>query len=113
MTTKTVIGVYDSLAKAEKAELHLEEVQLPVGLMSLIAPSMEDGQVVGDITAHEVAEKVADTGVRLAKDQIAGYEEALKEGKLLLIVHGDGDQVARAYQALENTDNDDLVLLGE
>jgi hypothetical protein len=113
MSKKAVIGVYDSLAKAEEAELLLEEAYLPVGQISLIAPRMEDGKIEGDITARGVADVVADTGVRLGREQVDEYERVLKEGKHLLIFHGSGDQAAQAYQALEHTDNDELRLLGE
>jgi len=111
MPAKTVIGVYDSLAKAEKAELRLEEAHLPVGQMSLIAPKMEAGGVVGDFTAGNVAQALASTGVQPPKEQIAGYEQALKIGKHLLIFYGDAEQVAGAYRALGHTPHDALTLL--
>jgi ribosomal protein L9 len=97
--------------KAEKAEFRLEETHLPVGQMSVIAPKMEDGQVTGIITAHQVADALADTGVQFDAGQIEKYEQMLKEGKHLLIFAGNADQVAQAHQALEHTDNDGLKLL--
>jgi hypothetical protein len=112
MSPKAVVGIYDSLAKAEEAELVLEGVYLPVGQMSLVAPKLEDGKVEGGITARDVAKAIAGTGIRLARDQMTEYEQALDEGKLLLFFYGDGNQVAQAYQALGNTDHDDLTLLG-
>jgi len=112
MPARAVIGFYDSLAKAEEAEFRLEEAQLPVGQLSLIAPKEEAGELEGDITESEVADAVADTGLRLAKAQVDAYERLLKEGKHLLIFTGDVDQVARAYQALGHTDNDQLTILG-
>jgi hypothetical protein len=111
MSTKAVIGVYDSLAKAEKAELSLEEAQLPVGQMSLIAPKMEAGEVKGGFTVGEVANVLASTGVQLPKEQVVGYDEALLVGKHLLIFQGDAEQVAEAYRALGKTPNDKLTLL--
>ena len=111
MTSRAMIGVYDSLAKAEKAELRLEEAHLPVGQMSVIAPRMEAGEVEGDFAAGDVASAIASTGVRLPEEQIAEYEQALKMGKLLLIFHGDSAQVSEAYRALGNTPNDELTLL--
>jgi ribosomal protein L9 len=112
MSEKVVIGVYDSLAKAEAAELLLGDVHLPVGQEFLIAADMEAGKVRGNITAREVAERLADAGVPLAKEEIAGYEQALKAGKLLLVFHGDGEMVAKAHHALGNTDHEELTVLG-
>jgi hypothetical protein len=111
MSTKAVVGIYDSLAKAEKAELRLEEAHLPVGQMSLIAPRMEGGEVEGDFTVRAVANAIASTGSQPPKEQIAGYEQALKTGKHLLIFRGDAEQVAEAYHALGNTPHDELTLL--
>jgi hypothetical protein len=112
MTEKAVIGVYDSLAKAEKAELRLEEAHLPVGQMSLIAPRLEAGEVEGDITARGVAGAVVGTGVRLDEKQVDAYVRVLQEGRHLLIFVGDAEQVAQAYQVLGHTDNDELTMLG-
>jgi hypothetical protein len=111
MSSRTVIGVYDSLAKAERAELYLEDAHLPVGQMSLIAPKMEAGEVERDFTAREVAKAIASIGVQPPKERIARYEQALKTGKHLLIFHGDAEQVAEAYRALENTPHSELTLL--
>ena len=113
MSKKAVVGIYDSLAKAEEAELRLEEAYLPVGQISLIAPRMEAGEVEGDITARGVADVVGDACIQIGREQVDEYEQALQEGKSLLIFCGDADQVAQAYQALEHTDNDELTLLGE
>jgi len=112
MSNQVVIGVYDSLAKAEAAELLLGDVHLPVGQEFLISADMEAGKVHGNITARQVAEILANADVPVAKEQIAGYEQALKEGKLLLIFHGNEEMVARAYEALANTDHEELKLLG-
>ena len=112
MPTKAVVGIYDSVAKAEKAEFLLEEVHLPVGQMSLLAPRMEAGKVEGGITARDVAGAVADTGVRLDTEQIEEYQRVLKEGRALLIFHGDSDQVAKAQRALEDSDSEELTILG-
>jgi hypothetical protein len=112
MFTQAVVGVYDSLARAEKAEFRLEEAHLPVGQMTLLAPKVEDGQIAGPITAPGVAEAVAEAGVRLDGAQIMEYERQLQAGKPLVIFAGDADQAARAYRALEHTDNDELTLLG-
>jgi hypothetical protein len=112
VSTKAVVGIYESLAKAEKAEFLLEEVHLPVGQMSLFAPRMEAGEVEGDITARSVADAVADTGVRFDKGQIEEYERVLKEGRALLIFHGDSGEVARAHRALEDSDNEELTIVG-
>ena len=111
MSATAVVGIYDSYAEAEKAEIRLEEAHLPVGQMSVIAPRMDDGEVEGDITARGVANTLASTGIRPAGEQIAGYEQALKTGKHLLIFHGDAEQVAEAYRALRNTVHDRLTLL--
>ena len=111
MSSRTVIGVYDGLAKAEKAELRLEEAHLPMGQMSLLAPRMEAGEVEGDFTAREVAKAIASTGIKPPKEQAAGYEQALKTGKHLLIFRGDAEQVAEAYRSLKNTPHDELTLL--
>jgi hypothetical protein len=111
MSKKAIVGVYDSQAKAERAELLLEEAYLPVGQISLIVPRMEAGEVEGDITARGMAAAVADTGVRLGAAQIDECERMLQEGKSLLIFYGDADQVAQAYQALEHTDNYELTML--
>jgi hypothetical protein len=111
MSAKAVIGVYDSLAKAEKAELRLEEAHLPVGQMSLIAPRMEAGEVVGEFTAPGVAKVIASAGVKPPEEQIAGYEQALETGKHLVIFHGDAEQVAEAYRAMGSEPNDELALL--
>jgi ribosomal protein L9 len=112
MSEKAVIGVYDSLSKAEAAELLLGDVHLPVGQEFLVAADMEAGKVHGNITAREVANALADTGVPLAKEDITGYEQALKAGKLLLIFHGDEGMVTKAYDALGNTDHEELTVLG-
>jgi ribosomal protein L9 len=112
MSKRAVIGVYDNLEEAEAAELLLGDVQLPVGQEFLVAADMEAGRVHGNITAREVAEKLADADVPLTKEEIVGYEEALKAGKLLLIFHGDEEMVTKAYDALGNTDCEDLTLLG-
>jgi hypothetical protein len=111
MSKKAVTGVYDSLANAEAAELLLGDVHLPVGQEFLISAQMEAGKAHGNITARQVAEAMAGAGVPLAKEQIAGYEQALRAGKLLLIFHGDDQMVAKAYHALGDTDNDELVVL--
>jgi len=110
MIARAMIGVYDSLAEAEKAELHLEEAYLPVGQMSLIAARMEGGEVKEDLAARDVADAIASTDVRPSKKQIAGYKQALSTGKYLLIFNGDAEQVASAYRALRNTPNDQLAL---
>jgi len=112
MSTKAVVGIYGSLAKAEKAEFLVEEAHLPVGQMSLFAARTEDGKVEGDITPRAVADAVADTGVRLDTDQIEEYEQILKEGKALLIFRGDSGQVARAHRALEHSDSEELTIVG-
>jgi hypothetical protein len=112
VATKAVVAIYESLDKAEKAEFLLEEVHLPVGQMSLFAPRMEDGEVEGDITARAVADAVADTGVRLDTEQLEEYERVLKQGWTLLIFHGDSDQVAKAQRALEDSDSEELTLVG-
>ena len=52
MPAETVIGVYNSLAEAEKAELRLEEAHLPVGQLPLIAARMEGGEVKGNFAAR-------------------------------------------------------------
>ena len=111
MSKKAVIGIYDSLAKAEESEFRLEEAYLPVGQISLIAPRMEAGEVEGDITARSVADVVGDACIPIGREQVDEYEQALQAGKVLLIFCGDADQVAQAYQALEHTDNDDLTML--
>ena len=111
MSTTAVVGIYDSYAEAETAEFRLEEAHLPVGQMSVIAPRMEDGKVEGDISARGVANTIASTGVRPSREQIAGYEQALRTGKHLLIFQGDAEQVAEAYRALGNTAHDELALL--
>jgi hypothetical protein len=111
MPSRSVIGVNDSLAKAEKAELRLEETHLPVGQTSVIAPKMEAGEVEGDFTAGQVAKAMASIGVQPRKEQIAGYDQALKTGKHLLIFRGDAEQAAEAYHALENTPHEELTLL--
>ena len=103
--------VYDSLAKAEAAELRLGDVQLPVGQEYLVAVNMEAGKVRGNMAARDVADTLADAGVPLAKEEIVGYEQALKAGKLLLIFHGDEEMVTKAYHALGNTDNDEPKVL--
>lgn len=112
MLEKVVIGVYRSLAKAERAELLLGDIHLPVGQTSLFSAEVEAGSVHGNITAREVAQTLAGAGVQPTKEQIVGYEQALKEGKLLLLFRGDAEQVAKARHALWNTDNDELVVLG-
>jgi hypothetical protein len=112
MVKKAVIGIYDSLTKAEEAELLLGDVHLPMGQVSLIAPRMEAGEVHGDITAREVAETVATSGVQLSKEQAAEYEQALKEGKPLLVFYGDEKMVAKAYRALKNSEDVELTVLG-
>jgi hypothetical protein len=113
VSQKAVIGVYDSLAKAERAELHLGDVHLPVGQEYLVSGDMEARQVHGNITARGVAKALAEAGVPFAKERIAEYEEALEAGKLLLVFHGDEEMVAKAYHALGNTDNDELTVLGD
>ena len=112
MSKKAVIGVYNSLAKAEAAELLLGDVHLPVGQEFLVSADMEAGKVHGNITAREVAEAVGGAGIPLAKEQIAEYEGALKAGKLLLIFYGDEEMVAKAYDALGNADREELTVLG-
>ena len=111
MTSRSVIGVYDSLSKAEKAELRLEETHLPVGQMSLIAPKTEAGEVKDDFASGQVASALASAGARPSREQIAGYEQALKAGKHLLIFHGDPKHVTEAYHALEDTSADELTSL--
>jgi hypothetical protein len=54
---------------------------------------------------------MASIGVQPRKEQIAGYEQALKTGKHLLIFRGDAEQAAEAYHALENKPHDELTLL--
>ena len=112
MSRKVVIGVYDSLGRAEAAELLLGDVHLPVGQEFLVAADMEAGNFQGNITAREVAETLADAGVPLAQEEIVGYEEALKAGKVLLIFHGNEKMVTKAYDTLGNTDQEGLTLLG-
>jgi hypothetical protein len=106
-----VICVYDSLAQAERAEMHLEEVQLPVGQMSVFAVVTEAEKDSGNITAREVAETLAASGIQLGQEQIARYEQALNQGKLLLLFRGSPEQVAQADHVLENTDADGLAIL--
>jgi len=113
MSTKALISVYDSLSKAEAAELLLGDLHLPVGQEYLVSADVEARQVHGNITAREVADALADAGVQLANERVAEYEEALKEGKLLLVFHGDEEMVTKAYHALGNTDNDELTVLGD
>jgi hypothetical protein len=112
MSNKVVIGVYDSLAKAEVAELLLGDVHLPVGEEYLISADMEAGRVHGHITERGVADAVADAGVSLTKERSIEYEQLLQAGKLLLIFYGDDETVTKAYQALEGTDHEGLTLLG-
>jgi ribosomal protein L9 len=112
ISKKAVIGVYDSLAKAQAAELLLGEVHLPVGQEYLVSADMEGGKVHGNVTACQVAEALASAGVPPTKEQIAGYEQALKAGRLLLIFHGDEEMVTKAYDELGNTDHEELALLG-
>ena len=111
MSKKVVIGVYDSLAKAEEAELLLEEAHLPVGQMSLLDPNTEAQKVYGRITTREVDETLATSGIHPAEEQIAGYGQLLNEGKFLLVFRGDANQAVKAYRALGSTDNDDLKAL--
>ena len=111
MSRKVVIGVYDSLGRAEAAELLLGDVHLPVGQEYLVSANMEAGKVQGNITAREVVDALAGAGVPLSNEQITEYEEALKAGKLLLVFHGDEGMVTRAYDALGNTDHGELTLL--
>ncbi|MGD2041362.1 MAG: hypothetical protein PVH11_11080 [Anaerolineae bacterium] len=106
-----VIGIYDSLAQAERAEMHLEEAQLPVGQMSMLAVDTEAEKDKGNITAHEVAETLTASGIQLGQKQIARYEQALDGGKLLLIFRGNAEQVAKADHVLGNTDADGLAIL--
>lgn len=112
MSKKAVIGVYDNLAKAEAAELLVGDVHLPVGQGYLVAADREAHQVQGNITAREVTSALADTGVPLAEEQIAEYEKVLKSGKLLLVFYGDEEMVTKAYDALGNTDHEELTVLG-
>jgi tRNA A58 N-methylase Trm61 len=112
VSTNAVIGIYENLARAEKAELRLEEAYLPVGQMTLIAPEMEDGEVTGAITARQAADVLASSGVQFGPEQVDKYEQVLQKGKHLLIFSGNVNQVAQAHQALEHTDNDELTLLG-
>jgi hypothetical protein len=113
MSEKIVIGVYDSLNKAERAELRLGDVHLPVSDVFLVTADVDAGKARGKITAPEVAEAVADAGVALAQEQLTEYQEALKAGKHLLVFHGDEEEVAKAYRTLEDTDADELQMLGE
>lgn len=113
MSEKAVIGVYDSLAKAEAAELRLGDMHLPVGQEYLVSADIEARRVQGNITAREVASALADAGVPLTEDQIAEYEEVLKAGKLLLVFHGGEEMVAKAYHALGNTDSGELTVIGD
>ena len=110
---KVVIGVYDSLAKAEEAELRLEEMHQPVGQMSLFAQNSEEGQSDRTIMLHDVTSIVTGTGVQLARDQIAEYQQALRNGKILLVFRGDSEEVAQAYEALGRAETGDLSVLGE
>lgn len=108
---KAVIGIYDSLAKAEEAELLLEEVHLPVGQMSVLDPNMEAQEVYGRITTREVAETLAASGIHLAEEQLARYRQALNEGKFLLVFRGDANQAVKAFRVMGSSDNDDLKVL--
>ena len=111
MSKKVVIGIYDSLSKAEEAELLLEEMHLPVGQMSVLDPNMEAQEIYGRITTREVAETLEASGIHLAEKQIAGYGQLLNAGKFLLVFRGDANQAFKAYRAMGSTDNDDLKLL--
>jgi hypothetical protein len=108
-----VIGVYDSLAQAERAEMHLEEAQLPVGQISVFVVDTEGENSNGNrnITAPEIAETLAASGIQLGQEQVARYEQALDGGKLLLIFRGNAEQVAKAKHVLGNTNADELAIV--
>jgi hypothetical protein len=112
MSKKAVIGVYDSLAKAEAAELLLGDMSLPVGQEFLVSAQMEARQVQGNVTARDVAKALSSAGIPFGEERIAEYEEILQAGKLLLVFHGDDETVTKAYHALENTEHQELELLG-
>jgi hypothetical protein len=112
MTKKVVIGVYNGLARAEDAELRLEEAHLPVGQMSLFAQNPEEEQSDRTVMQHDITSIVAGTGVQLARDQIAGYQQVLRNGKILLVFRGDAEEVAQAYEALGRSENEDLSVMG-
>lgn len=111
MSNKAVIGVYESLARAEAAELHLGDVDLPVGQEFLVSAKMEARRVQGKVTARDVA-KALGAGIPFGEERIADYEEILQAGKLLLVFYGDDETVTKAYHALENTEHEELELLG-
>jgi hypothetical protein len=113
MSKKAVIGVYDSLHKAEAAELLLGDAHLPVGQEYLVSADTESGKAREDITARGVAKGLAEAEVPPTEEQIAEYEDALKAGNTLLVFHGSQEMVAKAYHALGNTNSDGLTVLGE
>jgi hypothetical protein len=111
MSKKVVIGVYDGLAKAEEAELRLEEMRLPVGQMSLFAQNSEEEQPDRTIMLNDVSSIIAGTGVQLTRDQIAEYQQMLRNGKILLVFRGDAEEVAQAHEVLGRSENEDLSVL--
>jgi hypothetical protein len=90
-----------------------------VGLLSAAAVSSITGVgaflLAGPIVAAGIVGGLlgATAGWGVHKDHIARYEEKLKEGKVLVIAHGDPLRVAEAERVLQDTSPSELHLHAE
>ena len=165
MNRQSVIGVYDVVAKAEKAIRTLHHSGFPIRQVSIVAKDLEsEREVHGYVTPGDVAKGSAGTGAWLgglfgllfgaaflwvpgfgplliagplaaillggiegavagaagagllgalvgwgvSRQHILKYEEHVRGGKYLVIVHGARDEVDRARGILRTTEPEEL-----
>jgi Heat induced stress protein YflT len=139
MPEQSVVGVYETLAKAEQAVRELDRQGFPLQQVSIIGHDADrELQVQGDVTVEDEAKQ----GVRsaalavgafgLLAGAVAGaawggvlggllgwavstqhflkYEEHLRAGKYLVIAHGSAEEVERARHILDHSGVEELHL---
>lgn len=76
-----------------------------VGPLLLAGPAFTaaTGAIVGGFLG-------AMTGWGVHEDHLAGYEQAVRDGKILVVAGGDPEQVAEAKSVLESTEADNVYL---
>jgi len=108
--TELAVAVYDIHTRAEAAVMALQRAGFDMKKISIIGRDYQAGEhVVGFLDAGDrprvfprlgpLSGKLMSIGI--PGDSVLRYEAALKADKIMLVVHGDAQQIRRAQELLK------------
>jgi hypothetical protein len=95
----SVVAIYQTRAQAEEAALELQRSGFDMKNVSVVAKDYDRGE---HVAAYHPVDRMKNWGgpglysIGIPKDSVVKYESALKSGRFLVLVYGDGDQVTNA-----------------